>query len=165
MVSQNESRTEVAIERVDEGNFDEFLGLVDELAAYERLDRPDEAARYRLRADGLSDHPKYEAYLGLVDGKPVAYLIYFLTYSSFLAMPTLYLEDIFVLEAYRRRGIGREMFGFCMERALEKGCGRMEWCVLDWNEPAIKFYEKNGAQRLEWTFFRMDRHLMEGRKT
>jgi GNAT superfamily N-acetyltransferase len=134
----------LVIERVVEANFEEFLGLIRSLAEYERLDPPDEAAAARLKADGLSNRPPYEAYLGRVDGKPVGYLVYFMTYSSFRAMPTLYLEDIFVLEAFRR-------------------CGRMEWCVLNWNKLAISFYEKNGAQRLDWTFYRLTADEIERR--
>jgi GNAT superfamily N-acetyltransferase len=151
---------ELAVERVDEDNFDEFLYLVEKLAEYERLDPPDEGAKARLKADGLSDNPRYEAYLGRIDGQAVSYAIFFMTYSSFLALPTLYLEDIFVLEEFRRRDIGQKLFEFCVHEARDRGCGRIEWMVLDWNEPAIKFYEKNGAKALDWTFFRMTEEEM-----
>ncbi len=147
----------LTIERVIEENFDDFLSLINKLAEYERLNPPDEEAGIRLKRDGLAEDARYEAYLGRVDGEAVAYVVFFETYSSFLAMPTLYLEDIFVSESHRRKGFGRVMFEFCVKMAEEKGCGRMEWCVLDWNTPAIRFYEKNGAERLGWSFFRLSR--------
>jgi GNAT superfamily N-acetyltransferase len=147
---------DVLIEAIDENNFDEFLFLIDKLAEYEKLTPPDEAAKIRLRNDGLNESSKYEAYLGRVDGKAVGYLIFFMTYSSFLALPTFYIEDIFILEQYRHQGIGQQMFGFCVREAKERGCGRIEFCVLHWNTPAIKFYEKNSAERLDWYFYRLD---------
>jgi GNAT superfamily N-acetyltransferase len=146
---------ELAIERVVEENFHDFCALIEKLAEYERLDPPDDEAKARLKNDGLSDNPRYEAYLGRVGGEAVSYAVFFQTYSSFLAMPTLYLEDIFVLEEFRRAGLGQRMFEFCVKKAGEKGCGRMEWCVLDWNQPAIDFYEKNKANRLNWIFYRL----------
>jgi GNAT superfamily N-acetyltransferase len=150
-----------SIVRVTGENFDAFLGLIDKLAEYERLDPPDEDAKRRLKRDGLSSTPPFEAYLGVLDGLPVGYLIYFLTYSSFLARSNLYIEDIFVLEEHRRTGFGQALFDFCVRQARDRGCGRMEWCVLDWNAPAIGFYEKNGARALNWIFYRMTREEIE----
>ena len=143
------------IERVSERSFEEFLFLIERLAEYEKLDPPDGMAKKRLKKDALRKDPPFEAYLGRIDGKAVSYLIFFMTYSSFLALPTLYIEDIFVLKGHRRQGVGRAMFRFCVKKAREKGCGRVEWCVLTWNEPAIRFYEKNGGTRLGWYFYRM----------
>jgi len=91
-------KNEFIIEKISETNFNQFIHLLKALANYEKLDPPDEQAQIRLKKDGLSENPKYEAYLGYVNGKPIGYIIYFFTYSSFLALPTLYLEDIFVLE-------------------------------------------------------------------
>ncbi len=155
------SGDDLVVERVRGDNFEEFLTLVEKLAEYERLEPPDESAKKRLKADGLAENPRYEAYLGRIDGRAVSYAIFFMTYSSFLALPTLYLEDIFVLGEYRRRDIGQKLFEFCVHEALDRGCGRMEWIVLDWNEPAIRFYEKNGAKALDWTFFRMTEEEMK----
>jgi GNAT superfamily N-acetyltransferase len=146
---------EFEIRKLDAGNFDAFVGLIEELASFEHLDPPDAAAKKRLRRDGLGRSPRYEAHVGYFGGRPVAYVIFFETYSSFLALPTLYLEDIFVLAEFRRKGVGKRMFEFCRGRAAELGCGRMEWCVLDWNEPAVRFYEKGGGERLPWFFYRM----------
>jgi GNAT superfamily N-acetyltransferase len=145
----------LAIEKVNAETFNDFLGLIDKLAGYEHLVPPDEEAKKRLRRDCLSDKPKYHSFIGKVRGKPVSYIIYFFTYSSFLALPILFLEDIFVLEEYRRHGVGKKMFGFLKETAKSEGCGRIEFTVLKWNTSAQEFYEKNGAQRLEWCLYRL----------
>jgi GNAT superfamily N-acetyltransferase len=145
----------VVINKVDAENFDGFLFLIGKLAEYENLAPPDEEAKRRLRRDCLGRKPKYHAFIGEIGDKPVSYVIYFFTYSSFLALPTLFLEDIFVLEEYRRQGIGGKMFQFVKETAKREGCGRIEFTVLKWNQPAQEFYEKNKAQRLEWFFYRL----------
>lgn len=144
------------IEKVTDENFEDFFYLINKLAEYEKLTPPDSAAKARLRKDGLSDEPKYEAYLGKLNGEAIGYLIYFFNYSSFLAKSTLYIEDIFVLENYRRQGIGQRLFEFCVKQASERNAGRIEFCVLTWNKPAIRFYEKNGVKRLDWYFYRLD---------
>ncbi len=147
--------TEITIERVSDRNFHEFTALVEALAEYEHLAPPDESARERLRADALSERPRYEAFVARAGGRAVGYVTIFFTYSTFLARPTLYLEDIFVLEEYRSRGIGRALFDLCRSLAKERGCGRIEWMVLTWNEPAIRFYEKRGGERLDWYVYRL----------
>jgi GNAT superfamily N-acetyltransferase len=86
---------------------------------------------------------------------PAGYVTFYLTYSTFLARPSFYLEDIFVREEFRHRGIGRELFSFCRKLARERGCGRMDWQVLTWNEPAIRFYENEGGKRLDWYSYRI----------
>jgi GNAT superfamily N-acetyltransferase len=133
-----------------------FLSLVDALADYEKLDRPSPAARERLVRDGFGSAPRFQAYLAEWNGRAVAYAITFETYSSFLALPTLYLEDIFVLPEARRHGVGRALFRMLAQEAARRGCGRMEWAVLDWNRLAIDFYEKLGARRMEeWYTYRL----------
>jgi GNAT superfamily N-acetyltransferase len=145
----------VLIEKVNSETFDNFLGLIDKLADYEKLAPPDEQARIRLRRDCLSEKPKYQAFIGKIGDKYISYVIFFFTYSSFLASPTLFLEDIFVLEAYRRKGVGQKMFDFLKETAKREGCGRIEFTVLKWNKSAQEFYEKNKAQCLEWFLYRL----------
>ena len=145
----------VVIEKVNEETFDAFLGLIDKLADFEKLALPNEEAKRRLRRDCLSDKPKYDAFIGKVGDKPVSYIIYFFTYSSFLALPTLFLEDIFVLNEYRRKGVGQKMFDFLKETAKREGCGKIEFTVLKWNKSAQKFYGKNSAKRLEWFLYRL----------
>ena len=145
----------VVITQVNEESFDDFLGLINKLAEYEKLPSPSEEAKKRLRRDCLSIKPKYQAYIGRIGDKSVSYVIYFFTYSSFLALPTLYLEDIFVLEEYRRHGVGQKLFDFLKETAKREGCGRIEFTVLKWNRLAQHFYEKNEAKRLEWYLYRL----------
>ena len=148
----------LVIKKVNADLFEDFLGLVDNLAEYEKLAPSDEEAKRRLRQDCLSDKPKFQAAVGIIGGKSVSYVIYFFTYSSFLALPTLFLEDIFIREEYRRQGIGEKMFGYCKQIAKNEGCGRMEFTVLKWNTSAQEFYEKNKAKPLDdWLFYRLVR--------
>ena len=135
----------------------EFLALIDALADFEKLKRPTPDARKRLMRDAFGPRKRFDAYLAFAGAEAVGYAIIFETYSSFRARPTLYLEDIFILPAFRREGIGRTLFGACLREAKRRGCGRMEWVVLDWNVNAIRFYETIGATRLrEWLPFRAD---------
>lgn len=146
---------DLVIGKVHEGNFEVFLSLVRHLATYERLTPPDDAAAVRLLTDCLSDPPRYEAYIAILNGTPTGYVMFYFMYSTFLALPTLYLEDIFVEGEYRRMGIGKALFDFCRSEAKKRGCGRLEWLVLTWNEPALRFYEKCGGQRLDWYPYRI----------
>jgi GNAT superfamily N-acetyltransferase len=148
------------IERVKEQTFPDFLFLLDGLAEYEHLEPPDRAARLRLKADMEENPPKFEGYLGRLGETPVGYVTFYFTYSTFLARPTLFLEDIFVPGAYRGRGFGKALFDFCRNEARARGCGRMDWMVLEWNAPSIRFYEKIGANRLGWHMYRLEREQL-----
>jgi GNAT superfamily N-acetyltransferase len=154
-IYMSEEENLVVINRVNAENFNVFLGLIDKLAEYEKLALPSEEAKRRLRQDCLSDKPKFQAFIGKIGDKCISYVIYFFTYSSFLALPTLYIEDIFVLWNYRRQGVGQKMFHFLKETAKSEGCGRIEFTVLKWNTSAQQFYEKNKAKRLEWYLYRV----------
>ena len=126
-----------------------LLDLIDGLADYEKLARPDAEARERLAGDAASG--RFRTLLAELDGQVVGYAIYFFTYSTFLARPTLYLEDIFVLPERRGQGAGKALFRACAAEAVRQECGRMEWQVLDWNQPSIDFYERAGARlQKEW---------------
>jgi GNAT superfamily N-acetyltransferase len=151
----NKQENLVVIEKVDAETFNDFLGLIDKLAEYEKLASPDEEAKKRLCRDCLSDKPKYQAFIGRFGDKYVSYVVFFFTYSSFLALPTLFLEDIFVLEKYRRQGVGKKMFDFLREIAKREDCGRIDFTVLKWNKSAQEFYERNRAKRLEWFLYRL----------
>jgi GNAT superfamily N-acetyltransferase len=141
---------------------DVVLALVDALADYEKLQRPDAEAKKRLIRDMFGERRRIEAYLGEYDGKPVGYAFVFETYSSFLALPTLYLEDLFVLPEYRSRKVGYALFRAMVAEAYHRGCGRMEWMVLDWNRLAIDFYNRLGATHMkEWQLYRLLRADME----
>ncbi|MBI3591228.1 MAG: GNAT family N-acetyltransferase [Candidatus Melainabacteria bacterium] len=152
----------IKIRKAQEDDIESLFSLIDALADYEKLQRPDLKARERLRNDLFGALPKISAWLSELDGKAVAYAITLFTYSSFLALPNLYLEDIFVLPEYRSLGIGKELFKHCAKIALKEGCGRMEWQVLDWNKLAIDFYKQIGAKQLkEWLPYRFTKNEIE----
>ena len=151
----------VEFERVTKKNFDDFFSLVKTLAEYEKQEPLDQEIKLRLKNDSLSETPKFEAYLTKFKNQYVGYFIFFMTYSSYQALPTLYIEDIFVLEEERRNGIGQKIFDFCIKISKEKGCGRMEWCVYNWNKPAIDFYKKNNAILLDKKYYRLTKEQIE----
>jgi GNAT superfamily N-acetyltransferase len=147
----------VAVRALAPDDTPRLLELIDGLADYEKLARPDAAARERLVTDALANPPRFQTLLASVDGQTVGYAIYFFTYSSFLARPSLYLEDIFVLPEFRGHGAGLALFRACAQDAVARACGRMEWQVLSWNVPSIRFYEQLGARHLEtWLPFRLE---------
>lgn len=134
-----------------------LLDLIDALADYEQLARPDPAARARLAADAVADVPRFHVLLAEIDGTVCGYALYFFTYSTFRGQPTLYLEDLFVLPDQRKQGAGLALFRELVREAVRQGCGRMEWQVLSWNAPSIAFYERLGARHLDgWLPFRLD---------
>ncbi|HYC11802.1 MAG TPA: GNAT family N-acetyltransferase [Nitrososphaerales archaeon] len=134
-----------------------FLGLLTALANFEKLEPPDEPSRHRLVED-IFARRRLGLFVATAGADIVGYALYFYSYSSFLARPTLYLEDIFVPEDHRGRGIGSSLFHRCLKEAESSGCGRMEWAVLTWNLGAIGFYEKVGARKLdEWHVYRLTR--------
>lgn len=141
------------VRRATPADAEAILQLVDALADYESLPRPLVAAKQRLVADM---NKRYDAWIAEVDGASAGYAFVFETYSSFLALPTLYLEDLFVLPEYRSRKVGLALFNEVLEEAKRRGCGRMEWSVLDWNELAINFYKRAGASHMkEWHCYRI----------
>jgi GNAT superfamily N-acetyltransferase len=136
-----------------------MLDLIVALAHFEKLPPPDTDAQKRLIEDGFGARPRFECWLGFGTdtSKPVAYALLFETYSSFLARPTLYLEDIFVLPDFRRQGIGGALLDHRIRLARARGCGRMEWTCLDWNTKAQAAYEKLGARQMkEWFLYRLN---------
>jgi GNAT superfamily N-acetyltransferase len=139
-----------------------ILSLVEALAAYEKLEPPDREAGERLLRDLFSGRPRLECYLADLEGRPCGYAFVLETYSSFLALPTLYLEDLFVLPESRGKKAGYALFRAMVREARTRGCGRMEWTVLDWNEPAINFYKRSGARHMrEWHLYRLVKADME----
>lgn len=133
-----------------------LLGLVKELAEYERLAHEHVATEEQFREGLFGARPAAEALLAEVDGVAVGYAIWFTTFSTFLGRPGLWLEDLYVRPALRGRGLGRALFARLAELAVERGCGRMEWAVLDWNESAQAFYRRLGAAPTAgWTTWRL----------
>ncbi|MFZ1322938.1 MAG: GNAT family N-acetyltransferase [Ignavibacteria bacterium] len=146
---------EVKIRKAVKSDKKSILKLVKELAEFEKLTFLDGKAEERLMRDAFSNDPPFRTIVAEADKKVIGYAFYFFTYSSFFAKKTLYLEDIYISEKYRNLGIGKEYFKELLNIAKKNKCGRMEWVVLDWNENAIKFYEKLGAYELkEWKTFR-----------
>ncbi len=134
-----------------------LLALIRGIAEYERLSHEVEATEALLRTHGFGSRPVFEALVAERAGRrAVGFALFFFSFSTFKARPTLYLEDLFVLPEERGREVGRRLL-ICLARiAVERGCGRMEWSVLDWNTPARDFYFKLGAVAMdEWTVFRM----------
>lgn len=151
------------IRRAAAADADTFLSLVDALADYEQLARPDADARARLINDAFErTPPRFDPFLAWIGDTAVGYAIVFETYSSFLARPTLYLEDLFVLPDARRAGVGSAFFEHLAAEAVRRDCGRMEWVVLDWNTLAQDFYRKKGGTHLtEWQYYRLTRDELE----
>jgi GNAT superfamily N-acetyltransferase len=132
-----------------------ILELIRGLAEYERLAHEARATPELLREHGFGARPVFEAVLAEQGGQAVGFALYFFTFSTFEGRPTLYLEDLFVRPAARGTGIGRRLLVHLARVAVQRGCGRMEWSVLDWN-PAREFYFKLGAvAKDDWTVFRM----------
>jgi len=132
-----------------------FMGLLVSLANFERLDPPKPEGMRRIFRD-IFVNKRINLFVALDGRKHVGYGLYYFSYSSFEGRPTLFLEDIFVLDEYRKRGIGQRLFMMCVEEAVRKKCGRMAWAVLNWNRNAIDFYERMGAKRLdEWQYYRL----------
>ena len=135
----------------------EILRLVRRLAEFEGLTPPDAAARARYVRHGFGPRPYFRAIIAQSGARTAGYAFYFFTYSTFLARPTLYLEDIFILPEFRGRGLGEEMMRGLARIARRAGCGRMEWAVLDWNARAVRFYKRLGARPMkEWILCRLD---------
>ncbi len=134
-----------------------ILRLLTELADFEKLPRPDLKSKRRLIRDAFSKSPPFKILLAESNNKIFGYAIYFFTYSSFLSIKTLYLEDIFISKQFRNQGTGKLFFEKLVKVAKKYKCGRMEWVVLDWNVNAIRFYDKLGAIQLkEWKTYRMN---------
>src|SRR5262249_47656574 len=128
-----------------------FLELVRKLAEYEKLEPPSSDGEARLLRDAFGAEPRIEVLIAELEGRAVGYAIFFETYSSFLALPTLYLEDLFVVPEARGVGAGRAVMRWLAREAVRRGCGRFEWQVLDWNRLAIDFYDRLGATHLaQW---------------
>lgn len=140
-----------------------ILGFIRALAAYERLAHEVVADEERLRATLFGPRPAAEVLLASDDeGPPRGFALFFTSYSTFLAQPGLYLEDLFVEPTARGRGLGLALMAALARLALERGYGRFEWSVLDWNQPAIDFYRALGAKPMdEWTVYRLAGKTLE----
>lgn len=132
------------------------LDFIRGLAEYERLAHEVVATEEKLRSTLFGPRPYAECVIARWDGEPAGFALFFHNYSTFLAQPGIYLEDLFVKPAMRSKGIGRALLRRLARLTQERNCGRLEWSVLDWNESAIGFYKSLGAVPMDdWTIFRM----------
>jgi GNAT superfamily N-acetyltransferase len=130
--------------------------LIRGLASFEKLEDQVSMTEERLAANLFGQHRYAETLLAEDDGEPVGFALFFHNFSTFLGLPGVYLEDLFVIPEQRGRGIGRALLKELARLAVERGCGRLEWSVLDWNSDAIGFYERLGARpNSEWTVYRL----------
>jgi GNAT superfamily N-acetyltransferase len=133
-----------------------ILAFIRKLADYERLSHEVVASEELLRRTIFGQRRTAEVAIGYFKNEPVGFVLFFYNFSTFLGRPGIYIEDLFVEERYRRRGFGGALLAYVAKLAVARGCGRLEWSVLDWNEPAINFYKKLGARPMdEWTVFRV----------
>ena len=133
-----------------------ILAFIRELADYEKLSHEAVADEAALATHLFGEHPAAEVVIADVDGQPAGFALFFHNFSTFLGQRGLYLEDLFVRPQYRGLGLGKRLMAHLAQLAMDRNCGRFEWSVLDWNEPAIRFYRSLGATGLdEWTVQRV----------
>jgi GNAT superfamily N-acetyltransferase len=133
-----------------------ILGFIRALAEYEQLSRSVVATEELLRTHLFGPTPAASVLIASENDNPVGFALYFTSFSTFLARPGIYLEDLFVMPDFRGRGFGRALLSAVATEAVRRGCGRLEWAVLDWNSPAIGFYESVGAVPMDdWTTMRL----------
>lgn len=159
--NENNKKPKIYIRPAKKQDAPILLSLIKELALYEKLTDQVSNNEESIRETLFSPKAYAEAEIAYWEGEPAGMVIFFHNYSTFLGKPGFYIEDLFVREKFRGKGIGKALFLKCVQLAKERKCGRMEWMVLDWN-PARYFYEKMGAYPLkEWLVYRMDREAME----
>ncbi|HEX3508709.1 MAG TPA: GNAT family N-acetyltransferase [Candidatus Dormibacteraeota bacterium] len=133
-----------------------IANLIRQLAKFEKLDDDVVLTEDLLMTGLFGPRPYAETVIAEDDALPVGFALFFHTFSTFLARPGIYLEDLFVLSDHRGRGIGRALLAHLAQLAVQRGCGRLEWAVLNWNQDAIRFYERLGARpNSEWTVYRL----------
>lgn len=139
-----------------------ILQLIRELAEYEKLSHEVVADEVKVRQSLFGEHPAAEVVIAEFEDEPVGFALFFSTYSTFLARAGLWLEDLYVKPEKRGSGIGTRLLAHLADLAVKRGCGRLEWAVLDWNEPAIGFYRGLGATGMDgWTTFRLTGEPLE----
>jgi len=146
----------ISLRRATAEDTPQILKFVQGLAEYEKLSHACIATEESLRETLFGARPYAEVLIADFDSRPAGFALFFHNYSTFRAKPGIYLEDLFVLPELRGNGIGRALLTELARLAVERGCARLEWSVLDWNEPAIRFYKSLGAEpQDEWTIFRV----------
>jgi len=139
-----------------------IIDFVRQLAEYEKLSHEMIATEETMREALFGPRPCAEVLLAFLNERPVAFAVYFQNFSTFLARPGIYLEDLFVKPEHRKKGIGKLILAQLARIAVQRGCGRFEWSVLDWNKPAIEFYKSLGARPMDaWTVYRLTGDALE----
>jgi len=150
------SEVQFRIETATERDVALILKFIKGLAEYERLEHEVVATEGGLRATLFGARPGAEVLIGYAGSEAAGFALFFHNYSTFLGRLGIYIEDIFVLPEWRGRGLGQQLLIRIAGLAVERGCGRLEWSVLDWNEPAIRFYRRHGARAMDgWTVYRV----------
>jgi GNAT superfamily N-acetyltransferase len=150
------------IRKAEKADVPQILAFIRGLADYERLMHLAQASEADLERDGFGPRPFFECLIAEHDGQPAGFALYFFNYSTFAGRPGIYLEDLFVYPALRGRGIGKALLCRIAAVAVENGCARFEWSVLDWNQPAIDFYSSVGGQFMdEWRLVRLAGNALE----
>jgi GNAT superfamily N-acetyltransferase len=150
------TRHEISVRPAAESDLPLILHLIESLAEYERMRDQCFATGENLRATLFGEHPAAEILIASIANEPMGFALFFHNYSTFLAQPGIFLEDLFVKPEARGKGVGRALLSSLARLAVDRNCGRLEWNVLDWNELAISFYRSLGAIPMdEWTTFRM----------
>ena len=148
--------TSFIIRAAGEDDVPVILALIKELAEYENLSHEVEATDANIRQSLFGDRPLAEALIGENQGVPISFALFFYNFSTFLGKAGIYLEDLYVKPQYRRNGFGRRMLAHIARLAKERNCARFEWSVLDWNEPAIRTYDRLNARPMkEWILYRL----------
>ena len=144
------------IEQATERDVSVVLKLIKGLADFEKLSHEVSTSEERLRETLFGSSPGADVLIAYSAEDAVGFAVFFQSYSTFLGRPGIYLEDLFVLPEWRKQGIGRRLLERVAQTAVDRGCGRMEWSVLDWNKAAFEFYESLGAQAMDqWTVYRL----------
>jgi GNAT superfamily N-acetyltransferase len=155
-MTEHAPASSVTIRLATEADVSTVLGFIRDLAAYEKLTDHVVASEDDLRRWLFGDNAAAEVILAIHDGLPVGFALFFRNFSTFLGKPGLYLEDLFVRESARGRGIGKALLAHLASLAVARGYGRVEWAVLDWNQPAIDFYRSLGATLMDdWRICRL----------
>jgi GNAT superfamily N-acetyltransferase len=150
-----DKKLEIRKGRIDDSGI--ILEFIKKLAVYEKLSHKVDASTDKIRESIFSKDSNAETLLAFYDDRPVGFALYFYNYSTFKAKKGLYLEDLYVDEDMRGNGFGKALLAHLAKIAKEEHCGRFEWSVLDWNEPAINFYKSIGAEAMdEWTVYRLE---------
>lgn len=157
-------KNKLIIKKVNKNNFYQFVDLIGEFAKYQKIKVPDKDSMSRLKKDGQGKNPKYKAYLGFWNDQPISFMTTLMMYSSFKGLSVLYIEDLFVLEKFRRLGFGQQMFEYAVKLTQKKRCCRLDWWGLTKSKSAMQFYKRNKAKMLDEAYFRLEGESLDNFK-